>query len=264
MHSVLVHRLGLLGVTMGWPDVEILVYCDAGWASGPSQKSTTGGVLAVNGCLLLTWSRTQNTISLSSAEAELVSMSMGAQEAKGVANLIKDLGGRPHIRVLTDSSAALAMTQRLGPGRVKHLDLKMLWLQRERQEGVLDFQKISTRENIADLLTKALPGPRFRQLQCDVGVAMTEMDVMNCGLRHLALREQDVVAMITEGPQWPEPSWPASWVDDVSSAGPSAETWLGLALRGLYTVLVMLGVHQLVGGVYSCCRRRGSRTVAVR
>ena len=56
--------------------------------------------------------------------------------------------------VLTDSSAPRGMAYRLGVGQVKHLSIKVLFVQELIKDGVLAVKKISGDLNKADLGTK--------------------------------------------------------------------------------------------------------------
>ena len=60
---------------------------------------------------------------------------MGVAEAKFVVSLLEEMKIKviPHVR--TASSAVVCVTHRLGVGRMKHLDIKNLWLQEERKAG---------------------------------------------------------------------------------------------------------------------------------
>ena len=62
------------------------------------------------------------------------------------------------IGVYTDASAAIGMTQRLGVGKVRHIDVGMLWVQQSQRTGEIDVKKVDTRSNPADVFTKHVPG----------------------------------------------------------------------------------------------------------
>ena len=82
-----------------------------------------------NGNTLGTWSKTQAAVALSSGEAEFVALHQGLPEGLAMRSLLKELFGRDFRIVLyTDSTAARAMAMRSGPGKVKHMDLKMMFL----------------------------------------------------------------------------------------------------------------------------------------
>ena len=105
------------------------------------------------GHLLHSWSRTQQIVSLSSAEAELHGLCKAASEGLAAANMARELYMPMTLRLLTDSSAARGIVQRAGCGKVKHLDVKSLWLQEREASGDLETVKIPRLENMADLLT---------------------------------------------------------------------------------------------------------------
>ena len=48
------------------------------------------------------------------------------------------------------------MVQRLGLGRVRHLDIEDLWVQEAEKLGLVAFRKIGGEVNPADALTKAV------------------------------------------------------------------------------------------------------------
>ena len=53
----------------------------------------------------------------------------------------------------TDISAATGIIQRQGCGKVKHLDVKSLWLQERESTADLEVIKVPRLENCSDLLT---------------------------------------------------------------------------------------------------------------
>ena len=54
------------------------------------------------------------------------------------------------MKVRSDSSAARAMVQRQGIGRVRHLDASLLWVQQKEKDKVLTTGAIPTELNCAD------------------------------------------------------------------------------------------------------------------
>ena len=102
------------------------------------------------------WSKTQNTVAQSSAESELIAAVKAASEAWGVMSLAEDLGMQVKTRIHLDASAALGILERRGVGRVRHLDVGMLWLQEQRLREVIEFAKVLGTDNPADLMTKQL------------------------------------------------------------------------------------------------------------
>lgn len=63
---------------------------------------------------------------MSSAEAELVAMTKATAETMGILNMIQDLGEQRKGIVYADSSAALAIADRKGSGKLRHINIRML------------------------------------------------------------------------------------------------------------------------------------------
>eukprot|EP00973_Karenia_brevis_P077395 10751747-Karenia_brevis.AAC.1 len=96
---------------------------------------------------------------LSSAEAELYAMVDAATRAKGLVSLAKEVGFEDLSNVIelgTDSSAAKSFVCRRGLGRMRHLEIRDLWLQKDVYDGKLVVHKVPGEENPADLMTKIL------------------------------------------------------------------------------------------------------------
>jgi hypothetical protein len=100
------------------------------------------------------WSRTQGSITLSSAEAELVAMCKLSAELIGVMTMMKEWGHCYEGYVYADASAALAIAKRKGSGKLRHIHIGLLWIQEKRERSELMFEKIKGEKNPADLLTK--------------------------------------------------------------------------------------------------------------
>ena len=113
--------------------------------------------MTVDGGLTKTWSSTQATIAQSSGEAEYYATVRAAGEGLGMKALMEDLGWEARIRVWVDSSAAKAIASRIGLGKIRHLEVKFLWLQQMVKDGKVEVRKVRGDKNPADLLTKPKP-----------------------------------------------------------------------------------------------------------
>ena len=111
------------------------------------------------------WSSTQAGIALSSAEAELGAMTKAMAETMGIGNMIQDLGRSMKGVVYADSSAALAIADRKGSGKLRHINIRVLWIQEKERRGEVELRKLNGAVNPADLMTKAdIPGDRVDEL----------------------------------------------------------------------------------------------------
>ena len=124
------------------------------------------------GLLLGSFSKTQVSIAQSTCEAELVAMNAVACELMGLKSLCEELGLQPETMLGSDSSSAVALTSRVGPGRLRHIETRKLWLQQQVEKKAIAITHVSGEQNVADLLTKALPGPRHRWLTQQLGLVV--------------------------------------------------------------------------------------------
>ena len=106
-------------------------------------------------CTLTPWSRTQQTISLSSAEEELYALTTGVAEGMVTKHLLQELGGHEVILMNhVDSQSAKARASKRGLGRMKHVMPKYMYVQDVVEKKLTNLAYISTKQNKADLMTK--------------------------------------------------------------------------------------------------------------
>ena len=114
--------------------------------------------------------RTPCCVALSSCEAEFLAAAGGAAEALQVRDLRIFISRREVlIKAITDSSSCRAFTERLGVGRLKHIDIKYLWMQLEVKKETLVMESIPTL-NVSDLGTKRLSRQRREFLMYLIGI----------------------------------------------------------------------------------------------
>ena len=103
---------------------------------------------------LRTWSSTQSVAATSAAEAELYGMSAGASRGLGLQSMMLELGTEVKQFLMTDSAAAKSFSSTRGLGRMRHVEVKEMWLQELVLKGQLHVLKINGLINVADTLTK--------------------------------------------------------------------------------------------------------------
>ena len=81
-------------------------------------------------------------------------MVRGASEALGMSAALEDLGQKVEIEIHVDSTAAKAISSRLGLGRLRHLEVRFLWLQEAVRRRRLVVKKVAGANNLADIFTK--------------------------------------------------------------------------------------------------------------
>ena len=131
------------------------IYVDTDFAGcKESRRSTSGGIVTLNGSNVKHWSKTQSTIALSSGEAELHGIAAGIAQGLGMQSIAKDLGFTIGVRIHSDATAALGICRRRGLGKIRHLDVTDLWCQEKVRAGAVSLHKVLGAENPADIMTK--------------------------------------------------------------------------------------------------------------
>ena len=118
-----------------------------------TRRSTSGGCIFYGDHMLASWSRTQQVISLSSAEAELHGLTKCASEGLAAKKMGEESFMNIPMRLLTDSSAAKGIIMRNSVEKVKHLEVKCLWVQERESAGDFVCIKVPQLENCSGLLT---------------------------------------------------------------------------------------------------------------
>ena len=131
------------------------VYTDSDWAGQATTcKSTSGGLVQWGNATLTAWSRTLQTVSLSSAEAELYALATGIAEGMVTKHLLQELGHEVILMNHVDSQSAKAWASKRGLGRMKHVMLKYMFVQGVVEKKLTNLVYINTKQNKADLMTK--------------------------------------------------------------------------------------------------------------
>nr|GEW03798.1 retrovirus-related Pol polyprotein from transposon TNT 1-94 [Tanacetum cinerariifolium] len=149
-----------------------------------SRKSTSGGIQFLGGDKLVSWSsKRQDCTSMSSAEAEYVSLSACCAQVLWMRNQLTDYGFHfDKIPMYCDSKAAIAIScNPVQHSRTKHIDVRY-YLIKEIEKGIVELFFVGTEYQLADLFTIALPEERFKYL------------VRRLGMRCLTLDELEVLA----------------------------------------------------------------------
>ena len=146
---------------------------DSDWAGCKgSRRSTSGGVMLHGHHCVKSWSATQATVALSSAEAELYALLKGATQTLGMIALAADLGADLGAKVKTDASATLGIVSRQGLGKLRHIGVQYLWIQEKTRDGSIAVSKVAGTDNPADLLTKHLPAESMKGHMDSLGISI--------------------------------------------------------------------------------------------
>ncbi|GJU30096.1 retrovirus-related pol polyprotein from transposon TNT 1-94 [Tanacetum coccineum] len=150
-----------------------------------TRKSTYGGIQFLSGDKLVSWSsKKQDCTSMSSAEAEYVSLSACCAQVLWLRTQLTDYGFHfDKIPMYCDSKAAIAIScNPVQHSRTKHIDVRYHFIKEQVEKGIVELFFVGTEYQLADLFTKALPEDRFKYL------------VRRLGMRCLTPEELEVLA----------------------------------------------------------------------
>ena len=141
-----------------------------------TAKSRTGYLIKYADCMLTWKSKMQTIIALSSTEAEYVSLSQSMREAIPIMGLLDELRELSLILPISDTNARckafednlgaieLARLPKMRP-RTKHINIAYHHFRSFITDGSIKVLPISTKDQVADLLTKPLPQNQFLKLR---------------------------------------------------------------------------------------------------
>lgn len=151
---------GLVYHGSGTGKLSVVGWSDADWASDPDERrSIAAFVFTINGTAI-TWNcKLLPTICLSSAESEYGALSRAGKELVSIRITLSDVGQSMDEPMLINSDSqsviALASSSRFH-SRTRHIGVAQHFIRQLIQDNQAVLRYVSTEDNVADLLTKAL------------------------------------------------------------------------------------------------------------
>lgn len=142
----------------------VVGYCDSDYAGDLDKRRSTTGYLFTLAKAPVSWKSTlQSTVALSTTEAEYMAITEAVKEAIWLYGLLKDLGvGQKQLEVYSDSQSAIHLAKnQVFHARTKHIDVRYHFVREILEEDEILLQKIPTKENPADMLTKVVTRAKF-------------------------------------------------------------------------------------------------------
>lgn len=122
------------------------------------RRSVTGIVLRIAGGTVLYKTKFQDTVAMSSTEAEFTAAAEAGKYILYVRSILDEIGIPQHAATVLyeDNQGALLMANAQQPTkRTRHMDIKTFVLQQWVERDLIRLKRINTSDNYSDVLTKA-------------------------------------------------------------------------------------------------------------
>ena len=170
------------GIIYGPQHSTLQAYADSDYASDPDTRlSTTGNIHFLNGGPISWRSTKQDTVALSTTEAEYIAASTASRHIQWLRTMIRELTSKQqpttvlHLTDPTtlslDNQSAIKIAQRAEKTRKsKRIDARRHYIKQQRKRGALETKHTPTEEMRADFLTKQLTPTKFTNnlKQCNI------------------------------------------------------------------------------------------------
>uniref|UniRef100_H3GN88 Reverse transcriptase Ty1/copia-type domain-containing protein n=1 Tax=Phytophthora ramorum TaxID=164328 RepID=H3GN88_PHYRM len=157
--------------------IDFRDYSDADWTGDLADRKSTSGYNFMLINAPVSWgSKKQSSVSLSTSEAAYIALSLAIQEGKWIHRLLceilaaaNDTG--PELMIREDNQSCIKMTKNpVNHGRAKHIDIKYHHIRDKVKRGEVKLQYCETSVMLADIMTKALAGPRHTELTAALAI----------------------------------------------------------------------------------------------
>jgi hypothetical protein len=175
--QILWHLKGTVSYGITYPrkaDGVLCGYSDSSFNSDRNDGRSTTGHVFYYGLAPITWcSQKQNTVALSSCEAEYMAASSAACQAIWLRELVSEVTGRQPQKVVlnVDNTSAIALVKNpVFHNRSKHIKTRFHFIRECVENNEVTVEHISGNEQKADILTKALAKIKFKEMRDLLGV----------------------------------------------------------------------------------------------
>ncbi|KAI7815493.1 Retrovirus-related Pol polyprotein, partial [Rhyzopertha dominica] len=152
------------------------IYCDADWANDKDDsKSICGFVVILSGGVVSWRSKKQQIIATSTVEAEYISMFETCKQMIWIMELLNEIGLSDYLpkpcKVFVDNQGACDLAvKRIVSERTKHIRIRYHKVKEYVSDGFINFCYVPSENNVSDILTKVLSGPKIKTLLYKLGL----------------------------------------------------------------------------------------------
>ncbi|KAI2502112.1 Reverse transcriptase (RNA-dependent DNA polymerase) [Fragilaria crotonensis] len=148
-------------------DVTMSCFVDADHAGcRETRRSHSGILIFVNRAPILWFSKRQNTVEASTYGSELLAMRLSIEMIEGLRYKLRMMGVplTEECSVFCDNSAVVTNSRPESTLKKKHAAINFHRVREAIAAGTIRVAKENTQTNLADILTKLMPGPKMKEL----------------------------------------------------------------------------------------------------
>ncbi|XP_073022735.1 secreted RxLR effector protein 161-like [Primulina eburnea] len=142
----------------------IVGYVDSDYAGNiDTRKSLSGFIFTMYGTAVSWKANSQSVVAFSTTESEYIALSEGIKEALWLKGIVSELGVKQDkVVVHCDNQNAIHLSKhQVYHERSKHIDVRLHFVKDVISKGEVQMEKIDTKDNPADIMTKPLPRTKF-------------------------------------------------------------------------------------------------------
>jgi hypothetical protein len=131
-----------------------------------TRRSHSGILIFVNRAPILWFSKRQNTVEASTYGSELLAMRLSIEMIEGLRYKLRMMGVplTEECAVFCDNSAVVTNSRPESTLKKKHAAINFHRVREAIAAGTIKVAKENTQTNLADILTKLMPGPKMKEL----------------------------------------------------------------------------------------------------
>jgi hypothetical protein len=136
---------------------DLIGYSDVDWAGCKIDRKSTSGTCQFLERSLMSWaSKKQNSVALSTAEAEYIVAGHSCVQLLWMRQTLRDYGYKlSKVPLLCDNESAICMADNpVEHSRTKHIDTRYHFLRDHQQKGDIEIAYVNTQNQLADIFTK--------------------------------------------------------------------------------------------------------------
>ena len=153
--------------------IHLSAYADSDHAGDPEErKSTSGFLIQLNNCLISWYSKKQTSVARSTCEAEIIAYGEAIKQLQWFRNFVQEIklsynnsSNSDPITLYCDNASSVIIGHKdLADSKTKHIAVNYNYVKLLVIEKIIDIRWIPSKNQLADVLTKALDRIKFKYL----------------------------------------------------------------------------------------------------